>query len=89
MAVESLDRLEDLLPLLRQLGQRHAAYGVRDEHYAVVGEALLWVLERQLGEAYTPEVGEAWAATYALITTAMMQGAAERKSVVHAEPVAA
>src|SRR5215467_14189797 len=43
--VKSLDRIEIMLDELRSLAQRHDRYGVRDEHYASVGAALLWTLE--------------------------------------------
>src|SRR5262245_8268570 len=59
VAVAGLDKLDALVPAVRALGQRHAGYGVRDEHYATVAEALLWTLETGLGEAFTFEVREA------------------------------
>src|SRR5687767_9825497 len=43
--VGALDRLEQVLPILRDLGRRHARYGVEPEHYATVGAALIWTLE--------------------------------------------
>jgi hemoglobin-like flavoprotein len=66
-AVKGLNRVEALLPGLQALGQRHVAYGVRDEHYATVGEALLETLREGLGEAFTAEVEQAWASAYALL----------------------
>jgi hemoglobin-like flavoprotein len=56
VAVESLDRLDALVPMVEQLGLRHASYGVQPAHYAVVGSALLWTLEQGLGPAFTPAV---------------------------------
>ncbi len=44
--VHSLDNLAPLLGVIDGLGSRHVGYGVRDEHYAQVGEALLWTLEQ-------------------------------------------
>src|SRR4030095_11499050 len=49
VAVASLDRLDTLAPTLRELGRRHAGYGVQDRHYDIVGEALLWTLAQGLG----------------------------------------
>ncbi|HYF43133.1 MAG TPA: globin family protein [Ramlibacter sp.] len=74
-AVAGLRNLEKLAPVVRQLGARHVAYGVRSEHYATVGAALLWTLEQGLGEHFTPEVREAWAATYELLAEVMQLGA--------------
>jgi hemoglobin-like flavoprotein len=76
-AVAGLSNLEKLAPVVRELGARHSAYGVRDEHYDTVGEALLWTLEQGLGPAFTHDVQEAWAATYALLSQVMQLGAAQ------------
>ena len=77
VAVRGLDRLDELVPAVRALGERHVRYGVRDEHYATVGSALLWTLELGLDEAFTPEVRDAWAAVYTVLADTMKQGAAE------------
>jgi hemoglobin-like flavoprotein len=70
-----LDQPQVIAETLRQLGERHSRYGVRDEHYATVGIALLWTLEKVLGSRFTPAVKSAWTATYALFSRAMMDGA--------------
>jgi len=77
-AVLGLDRLDRLVPDVRELGRRHAGYGVEDRHYATVAAALLWTLERGLGAAFTPETRAAWAAAYTLLATVMQEGAAGR-----------
>jgi hemoglobin-like flavoprotein len=79
-AVVSLEQIDRLLPALRQLGSRHANYGVRDEHYATVGTALLWTLEKGLGAAFTRDVREAWMKTYTLIAQTMMDAAHEARA---------
>jgi nitric oxide dioxygenase len=78
-AVKGLNRVEALLPGLQALGERHVAYGVRDEHYAPVGEALLWTLRQGLKDAFTAEVEQAWAAAYGVLASAM-QGAQVKKA---------
>jgi len=75
VAVGSLSRPERIRLAVRQLGERHAAYGVERRHYELVGISLLWMLEKCLGEAFTPEVKDAWRATYAFLTEAMLIGA--------------
>jgi hemoglobin-like flavoprotein len=80
VAVHKLGSPEKILVAVRQLGLRHAAYGVREHHYASVGAALLWMLEQTLGEAFTPEVEAAWKAAYALLAGAMQEGACEFSS---------
>ena len=73
VAVSSLHRLEEILPAVKNLGRQHDGYGVKPQHYATVGGALLGTLEKGLGPAFTPEVKEAWAAAYGLLSR-VMQG---------------
>jgi hemoglobin-like flavoprotein len=75
-AVKGLDNLETLVPVVRQLGARHIGYGVKDEHYGTVAAALLWTLERGLGDAFTPETKEAWVVVYGILAATMQEGAA-------------
>ena len=77
VAVAGLDRLDELVPAVQRLGRRHADYGVRDEHYATVGAALLWTLEQGLGTAFTPEVEESWATVYGLLAETMKAAAGQ------------
>ena len=76
-AVAGLSNLEKLAPVVRQLGARHAGYGVRDEHYETVGAALLKTLQQGLGESFTREVHDAWAALYGIVSRTMMEAARE------------
>ena len=73
--VARLDDLDTLVPAVAALGARHAGYGVRDEHYAPVGEALLWTLEQGLGDAFTPALREAWATAYGILAETMRRAA--------------
>jgi len=77
IAVEALDDVEPLVPTLKQMGADHAGYGVVDRDYNVVGAALLWTLEQGLGDAFTDEVRNAWAAVYDVLANTMKAGAAE------------
>jgi len=76
-AVKGLDRLDQLVPVVEDLGRRHAGYGVEDKHYDTVGAALLWTLEKGLGDAFTPETKEAWATVYGILATTMKKAANE------------
>jgi len=77
IAVNGLDRLDELVPAVRALGKRHSAYGVTDNHYDTVATALLWTLERGLGDAFTEDSRNAWVKTYTLLATNMKEAAAE------------
>ena len=76
-AVKGLDPLDQLVPVVEDLGRRHAEYGVADAHYDTVGSALLWTLEKGLGAAFTPEVKDAWATVEGLLATTMKNAARE------------
>lgn len=75
-AVKGLDNLETLVPVVRQLGARHTGYGVKEEHYETVAAALLWTLEKGLGDAFTSETKEAWVVVYGILAATMQEGAA-------------
>lgn len=75
VAVSKLDQLDNLLPVLQQLGRRHADYGVKPAHYRTVGFALLATLALGLGEEFTDPVREAWARVYDVMAEVMMDAA--------------
>jgi hemoglobin-like flavoprotein len=74
-AVARLDRVDELLPALHDLGRRHTGYGVRDEDYAPVGAALLATLAEAFGPAFSDELRDAWATAYGILSGAMKAGA--------------
>ena len=74
-AVNALDRLEEVVPAVQELGKRHVGYGVKDKDYDTVGGALLWTLEAGLGDGFTPEVKEAWTSVYGVLATTMKEAA--------------
>jgi hemoglobin-like flavoprotein len=77
VVVASIDRLEKIVPAVEALGRRHAGYGVEAAHFETVGQALLDTLGIGLGEAFTPEVSEAWATAYGILAGVMQSAAAE------------
>ena len=76
--VAGLNNLDTLMPAVRSLGRRHSGYGVKAPHYASVGSALLWTLEKGLGANFSPEVRDAWATAYIVLSTTMMEAANEK-----------
>jgi len=50
---------------------------VVDDDYDTVAEALIWTLEQGLGEAFTPDVADAWVAVYGFLAGIMQEAAAE------------
>ncbi len=79
-AVNGLNDLDGLVPVVQDLGRRHGGYGVQEKHYGSVGSALLWTLEQGLGAAFTPEVKSAWSETYALLAGVMQEASAKAKA---------
>ena len=75
VVVNGLSNLETILPAASALATRHVSYGAKPEHYPVVGGALLWTLEKGLGEAWTPEVASAWTAAYGTLSGYMISEA--------------
>jgi hemoglobin-like flavoprotein len=75
VVVNGLNNLESILTAASALATRHVSYGAKAEHYPVVGAALLWTLEKGLGDAWTPEVAEAWTAAYATLSGFMIHQA--------------
>jgi hemoglobin-like flavoprotein len=73
-----LDHLEDapwLQRTLGALGAKHVGYGVRDEMYAWVGDALLATLADVAAADWSPELASAWSDAYGAITSLMLDGA--------------
>src|SRR5437762_5819967 len=75
VVVNALSNLESVLPAASALAKRHVNYGAKPEHYPVVGGALLWTLEKGLGQAWTPDVADAWTTAYGTLSGYMISEA--------------
>jgi nitric oxide dioxygenase len=75
VVVAGLDKLDTILPAASALAKRHVGYGAAAEHYPVVGGALLWTLEKGLGDAWTPELASAWTDAYTTLSGFMISEA--------------
>lgn len=74
--VESVDDWEKIVPVLRDLGQRHAGYGVKEQHYDKVCSALVWAFGQALQPGFDDEVRAAWTAVILAVNEQMKIGAA-------------
>lgn len=72
-AIAVLDQLDTLAPTIRALGARHNGYGVMEKHYATVGAALTWTLQKGLGPEFTPAVEKAWTTTFSFLANMMIE----------------
>lgn len=70
-AVMGLSDIDALLPALKNLGVRHAAYGVEEQDYDTVGTALLWTLSQGLGDEFSDEIKAAWIEVYGVVASVM------------------
>jgi nitric oxide dioxygenase len=75
IVIKGLSNLEAILPAAKSLAVKHVSYGVQPEHYRPVGEALIWTLDRGLGDDFTPETRNAWLAAYGALSAAMIEEA--------------
>ncbi|HET7435220.1 MAG TPA: globin family protein [Thermoanaerobaculia bacterium] len=80
VVVVNLRNLDRVLPGVKALGARHVGYGVTDEHYDTVAEALLWTLEQGLADAWNHDVKEAWTAAYTVLANVMKGAAASAEA---------
>ena len=72
LVVDGLSNLESVLPAASRLAKRHVDYGVKPAQYEPVGAALLWTLQRGLGDQWTPELSAAWTAAYTILSDYMI-----------------
>jgi hemoglobin-like flavoprotein len=75
LIVNSLTRLDELVPVAQDMARRHVDYGVQAGHYDTVGAALLWTLEQGLGSRFTDDVKTAWATAYGTLSQVMKDAA--------------
>jgi nitric oxide dioxygenase len=72
-AAANIDRLENILPVVKQIGHKHRALHIQPEHYPIVGKHLLLAIKDVLGDAATDDILEAWAEAYGVIADIFIQ----------------
>ena len=77
MIVARLDKLTDLKGEIADMGKRHVEYGVKPEHYSMVGRALIWTLQKALGNEWNDELQAAWLNCYAVLSGTMISASRE------------
>lgn len=75
VVVHGLSDLPTILPAASALAKKHVTYGVKARHYEPVGVALLWTLEKGLGDKWTPELAGAWTEAYVTLSGYMIEEA--------------
>jgi hemoglobin-like flavoprotein len=80
--VSKLDNADQIDDELKVLAIRHVGYGVRKEHYKLVGNALIWTLEKGLGHDWNDKLKESWLACYTMIADIMINAAEHQNTIV-------
>lgn len=75
--IARLDALDTVMHDIQKLAQRHVRYGVEPKHYDMVGEALIWTLQKGLPGAWNNELETAWIQCYSLLAAAMIDASQE------------
>ena len=77
LIVEHMQHPEVLSDMLKGLGQRHVTYGVRPEHYPLVGAVLLETFADFLGKHWTQAHHDAWIQGYEAVSSLMLKATQE------------
>lgn len=76
--VARLNSQDALTAELQPLATKHIRFGVRKEHYQMIGTTMFWTLKQGLGNDWTEEVSRAWAHCYELVSGIMTGTITER-----------
>jgi NAD(P)H-flavin reductase/hemoglobin-like flavoprotein len=78
--VQGLDSPMQLDQFLGQLGHDHRKFGVRPEHYGVVGRSLIAAIrEHTRADQWTPETETAWQNAFAAVSQRMISAAEQAR----------
>lgn len=72
--ISRLDDLSEISNDIKMMALRHESYGVKPQHYMMVGNALLWTLKRGLGNDWNNDLQAAWTAAYSKLAETMIAG---------------
>jgi nitric oxide dioxygenase len=73
--VMRLDRRDELVPTIRELGRKHVGYGATPEHYPLVRDTLIDAMAKTAGHEWSVDLAEDWRVSIDLIAHHMIAGA--------------
>ncbi|CAM3092917.1 NO-inducible flavohemoprotein [Paenibacillus lupini] len=76
-AAQYIDKLETILPAVKQIAHKHRSLGITADQYPIVGQNLLQAIKEVLGDAATDEILDAWAEAYGVIASVFISVEAE------------
>jgi len=71
--VVSFDGESEIREEIKKLAMRHAGYKAKREHYPIIGDTLMWSLEKNLGKNWTMQTADAWSKAYKFISGIMIE----------------
>jgi hemoglobin-like flavoprotein len=78
-----IDNIGLLTDEITAMANRHLEYGVKPTHYKIIGDALLWTLEKGLKSDWNEEVKEAWTICYTILATTMINASTNQQQIAH------
>ncbi|WP_059171688.1 NO-inducible flavohemoprotein [Bacillus sp. FJAT-27445] len=75
-----IDSLETILPVVKNIAQKHRSLGIKPEHYPIVGKYLILAIKDVLGDKATDDIIDAWTEAYGVIADAFISIEAEMYS---------
>jgi hemoglobin-like flavoprotein len=76
LVVANLRTPQQVRGALHELGARHVGYGTKPEHYELVCQCLVAVMEEIAGEMWSAELAADWLTALRLVSQIMLEGAA-------------
>ena len=70
--VERLEKLDELKGDIVAMAKRHKDYGVKPQHYSMVGIALISTLQKTLAQEWNEDIRAAWVNCYAILSGTMI-----------------
>jgi hemoglobin-like flavoprotein len=70
--INRLEKLDELKSDIIEMAKRHEGYGVKPHHYNMVGKALIWTIQKGLGNDWNEETRSAWINCYAILSGTMI-----------------
>lgn len=71
-AAVHIENLSEIMPVVRQISEKHRSLGIKPEHYPIVGKNLLIAIKEVLGDAATPKIMDAWTEAYGVLADAFI-----------------
>src|SRR5690606_12413145 len=67
------DRLEEILPVVKQVAHKHRSLNIKAHHYPIVGKYLLLAMKAVLKDAATEDIINAWEKAYGIIADVFIE----------------